>query len=324
MLETPVLLLIFNRPEVTLRVFEAIRNMKPTQLFIAADGPRKDRPDDAENCRLARQIIELIDWNCEVKTLLREENLGCKYAVSQAIDWFFENVEQGIILEDDTLPNQSFFLYCENLLNKYKSNTQIMHISGSRLIADKTEPETYYFSKYPHVWGWATWKRAWKFYDVELQKFPVSKSILTKNKVYNSKKEEKVWTDFFRAMQARKVDTWDTQWNLAIWLENGLCITPPVNLVTNIGWGIVDATHTHEEDSHLSIPALSLDIHTLIHPDSVQINKKKDVFLFEDIIYQWRIRHSLKKYIHDNMYYLFPESIKVFYRKLKNYFSFFK
>jgi len=166
---TPILFLVFNRPNTTQRVFNVIRQVKPKQLFVAADGPRRDKGADEEKCEATREIVKQIDWDCEVKTLFREENLGCGKAVSSAITWFFENVEEGIILEDDCLPNLDFFGYCEELLDRYRDNREVMFIGGDNFQKGKKWGDaSYYFSAYNHVWGWATWKRTWDIYDFKL------------------------------------------------------------------------------------------------------------------------------------------------------------
>ena len=169
MIDTPLLFIIFNRPDVTLRVFNELKKQKPKYLFIAADGPRAGFEDDIDKCKRVREVVlNEIDWDCEVKTLFRDLNLGCGHAVSGAIDWFFENVEKGIILEDDCLPNKSFFYFCENLLESYKENDEVFAISGANFQDKKIGKASYFFSKYLYVWGWATWRRAWENYDFDL------------------------------------------------------------------------------------------------------------------------------------------------------------
>ena len=156
-----VLFIIFNRPETTQRVFDAIRLAKPTRLYIAADGPRENKTGEKELCEQARKIAQNVDWDCEVKTLFQKENLGCGKAVSHAISWFFENEDMGIILEDDCLPHQSFFKYCEELLEKYKNNDRIGIISGNNFQKKrKIGSFSYYFSDIVNIWGWATWARS--------------------------------------------------------------------------------------------------------------------------------------------------------------------
>ena len=167
--DVPILFLVYNRPDTTATVFEEIRKQKPKQLFVAADGPRTDMPGDAEKCKNTRELVmNGIDWECETKTLFRDNNLGCGLAVSNAITWFFKNVEEGIILEDGTLPDQSFFTYCKVLLEKYRYDDKLKMISGNNFQQGKWRGDgSYYFSAYSHIWGWASWRRTWKEYDLK-------------------------------------------------------------------------------------------------------------------------------------------------------------
>ena len=169
-LKTAVLLVIFNRPETTQVVFEAIRKAKPPRLYVAADGPRTEVPSDAKKCKEAREIINQVDWDCEVKTLFREKGLGCGLGPSSAFTWFFEHEEDGIILEDDCLPSQSFFWFCEELLERYRHDNRVMHIGGNNFLNgwQKDRDYSYYFSNSGHIWGWATWRRAWKLFDFNI------------------------------------------------------------------------------------------------------------------------------------------------------------
>jgi len=173
-LHTPVLFLVYKRPDTTRQVFEAIRQAKPPRLYVAADGPKKNVPGEAEKVKQVREIISNgVDWDCEVKTLFRDENLGCKYGPVEGINWFFKNEEEGIILEDDTLPSQSFFWFCQELLERYKDDTRIMVISGDNFQNGITRGTcSYYFSRYNHIWGWASWRRAWKYYSVDMKLWP--------------------------------------------------------------------------------------------------------------------------------------------------------
>jgi hypothetical protein len=215
--QTPILFLIFNRPDTTKRVFESIKCIKPAKLYIAADGARKDKDGEDLLCSETRSIIDFVDWECEIKTLFRTENLGCKIAVSSSIDWFFENEEQGIILEDDCLPNQSFYNYCEDLLNRYKNDQRIMHISGCILDYNYNENynSSYYFSKIASIWGWATWKRAWLKYDFEMKAF----EEINKRKLKSYFKNDislDFYYCFFEEYFSNKIDTWDIQWIFSI------------------------------------------------------------------------------------------------------------
>lgn len=181
--DTPILLIIFKRPDTTQIVFDQLRKVKPKTLYVFADGPRKNRIGEEEKCKLAREIIESVDWECNIKKNYNEENLGCKKAVSNAITWFFENEEQGIILEDDVVPNKSFFNFTSSLLEHYRYNSKVMYISGNNFLGNKTNVNgSYYFSIYPHIWGWATWRRAWKLFDRDIKDFPAYKSKKTNSK----------------------------------------------------------------------------------------------------------------------------------------------
>jgi len=243
-MKTAILFLIFNRPDTTRQVFDIIRKAKPARLYIAADGPRNGRGGEKEKCEETRAVLKSIDWECEVKTLFRDENLGCKLAVSSAIDWFFENEEEGIILEDDCLPDLTFFKYCEELLEYYREEEKIFMVSGdnfySKSISNKWP--SYGFVKIPHIWGWATWRRAWKHYDINmngLEKYLSSETFINswQKKVY-----QKYWSEMFRKTVSGEIDTWDFSWAYSIFINNGLCVVSKINLISNIGFGLGDRT----------------------------------------------------------------------------------
>lgn len=272
---TPVLFIIFNRPETTQKVFEAIRQAKPRLLFVAADGPRPGKEGEYERCMEARKIATNVDWDCEVKTLFRDQNRGCGHGPAEAITWFFENVEQGIILEDDCLPNPSFFNFCEKLLDYYKNNSQIMHISGNNFqYGKKFGKASYYFSAYSHNWGWATWKRAWEKYRHKLDDLDDFLASEKFRKFLQTKEERKYWKALLEELRFGKEDVWDGQWQYSIWRHGGLSIIPNVNLVSNIGFG-KDATHTISPESILSsIPTRSIG--DITNPKAIAQNIKAD------------------------------------------------
>lgn len=288
-LKTAVLFLVFNRLETTRQVFAAIRKAKPPRLYIAADGARADKESEDEKVKEVREyVMSHIDWACEVKTLFRYKNLGCKYAVSGAIDWFFSNEEMGIILEDDCLPSQSFFWYCEELLERYKDNTQIMHIGGFPYVKGKDiNDESYYFSQYSMVWGWATWKQAWEKYDVDMKIWPKIKE----NKIhfnmfcnfYEAQFREKIWDLVYN----REIDTWDYQWLFAIRLQSGIAILPKKNLIINLGFND-EATHTKKQPKN-HFPDLHEINMPLVHPDYIVIDRNWDSLYFNTFkYYYWR------------------------------------
>lgn len=275
-LKTAVLFLIFNRPDTTRQVFEAIRKAKPPRLYVAADGPRADKAGEAEKVEQARRIATQVDWECEVKTLFREKNLGCRVAVSSAIDWFFENEEEGIILEDDSLPSQSFFWFCEELLEKYRDDMRIMAVSGDNFQKDRVRNEfSYYFSRFNHCWGWASWRRAWSYYEKDMQSWPYIRDNDYMQDILLDKAAVKYWSKIFEAVYKNKIDTWDYQWTFSCWIQNGLTVLPNVNLVSNIGFD-GDATHTTGKDNANSkIPVFNLSF-PLKHPNWMIKDKKAD------------------------------------------------
>jgi hypothetical protein len=272
-LNTAVLFLVFNRLDTTKQVFQAIRQAKPPRLYIAADGARESKQGEAENVQVVRDcIMENIDWECDVKTLFRDENLGCKYAVSGAINWFFENEEMGIILEDDCLPSQSFFWFCEELLEKYKNNESIGMISGDNFFIEHQKLKESYFYSYGNIWGWASWKRVWKNYDVSMKTWGDDimkdslKLFLNNEKIFNSL--SKMFDDTYDD----KINTWANQFLYSRLINKFLTINPSLNLVKNIGFG-KEATHTKGDDifSHLKSNNITFP---LIHPNNININKE--------------------------------------------------
>lgn len=284
-MDTPVLFLIYNRPDTTKKVFEAIKKARPKNLFIAADGPKAEDQLDKSRCDKTRKVIEDIDWKCKTQTLYRDTNLGCKYAVSSSIDWFFKNVDRGIILEDDCLPDQSFFQYCEELLNKYSDNSEIMHISGNNFQQKNKKIKyngDYYFSLVPHIWGWATWRRAWALYDRDMNKWPEIKKNNFLQNLFNNKAIAYRWENLFQQYWEHKIDSWDGQWAFACFTNHGLCINPKYNLISNIGFN-EEATHTKYKQ-HEYANMTSTNISTpLIHPDSFEINNQADNYTYKNV-----------------------------------------
>jgi hypothetical protein len=244
-MKTPVLLVVFNRPETTRTAFAAIRAARPERLYVAADGPRPDRAGEAERCADVRRIATAVDWPCEVHTLFRDHNLGCKIGVSSGIDWFFANEEAGIILEDDIVPHPSFFPYCEALLERYRDDASVAMISGCSLIGDRHGSNaSYVFSRYLHVWGWASWRRAWAHYDVSMKAWPSAPARQRLAQVLDGRRGAiAYWSGVFDRMARSEIDTWDYQWVFSSWMQDMVAIFPAATLVDNIGFG-ADATHT--------------------------------------------------------------------------------
>ena len=254
-----------------------LRKVKPTELFVAADGPRLGREEEAVRCKSAREIATSVDWPCQVKTLLRDQNLGCEKAVSGAISWFFEHVEQGIILEDDCIADPSFFAFCGELLERYAEESKVGVITGDNFQKGRRRGDfSYYYSKHPHCWGWATWRRCWMFYRETMFDSENELNETIEN-FHCTKGEQEIWRRKFKMTAAREVDSWAYRWTYACWKQKLLTITPQKNLVENIGFG-EEATHTLGSGNNLP-KANSIEF-PLSHPDSKSIRQhvKADAF----------------------------------------------
>jgi hypothetical protein len=278
-MNTPIVFIIFKRPDTTEKVFETIRQAKPTKLFVIADGPRLDRPGEGEKCEAARAIIERVDWDCEVIKNYSDTNLGCAKRVSSGLDWVFSNVEEAIILEDDCVPNSTFFPFCEELLNKYRFDSRIMSISGNNFYnCHLKNQDSYYFSRYFHCWGWATWRRSWQYYDGNMKQWLDSLNNKWLEDILLDSKAVQYWTGIFQLTFDGTIDTWDYPWMFNCWTQSGLSIIPKVNLVTNMGYG-VDATHTGNRSSKFSnLTTFGIDF-PLKHPDLIIRNSIADDFI---------------------------------------------
>ena len=277
---TAILFMVFNRPELTKKSFEKICQVKPSKLYVACDGPREGHENDKESVTKVREIVAMVNWPCEVKTLFQENNLGCKKGCITAIDWFFEKEEKGIILEDDCLPHLDFFNFCENLLDRYNDDDSVSFITGNNFQNGNLRGDaSYYFSKYISLWGWATWKSSWQRYDVGNMKFwPEWKNSKDFSDKIPDKVEKKYWKNIFNLMYLDKIDTWDHPLTASVWYNGGLTATPNNNLVSNIGFG-EGATHTIIEDNENSMmPVLSIGVSK--HPKKVERNIQADDWSF--------------------------------------------
>ncbi|GAB3823431.1 nucleotide-diphospho-sugar transferase [Hymenobacter jeollabukensis] len=280
---TSVLLLVFNRPEPTRRVLDALREVRPARLYVAADGPRAHRPTDAVLCQQVRELVRTaVDWSCELHTLYHDTNLNCGVAPATAISWFFGHESEGIILEDDCVPAPEFFPFCQDLLARYRHDSRVMHIGGNNFAAEALRPlpagaDSYYFSGQVNSWGWATWRRAWHLFDFSLRLWPELQRRGLLGRLYPSALERRYWLPKFAALHAAPTppDIWDYQWHFAVAAHSGLCIVPAVNLVRNIGFG-TDATHTFDAgDAHADVPTAALQW-PLQHPPAVLRDRARD------------------------------------------------
>ncbi len=218
---SPVLFLVFNRPDKTRRVFQQIRSVQPSRLYIAADGPRPKNDEDIELCNQVKDIISSVDWPCSVNYLYPKENKGCKVAVSSAINWFFRYEEQGIILEDDCLPEASFFRFCDLMLEKYRLDNRVFSITGSNgQLGVQRGSGSYYFSELSNIWGWASWRRTWNMYELDLASYNVIDAFNTLQKKFSDPLLVNIWMDFFLRLKKGVTDTWDQQFQFMTFFKN--------------------------------------------------------------------------------------------------------
>ncbi|MFD0763440.1 nucleotide-diphospho-sugar transferase [Mucilaginibacter lutimaris] len=294
--QSAVLFIIFNRPDTTERVFARIREARPPRLYIAADGPRPQKPGEDALCRQTRTIAAKVDWPCEVKTLFRDVNLGCKEAVSSAVTWFFNNEEEGIVLEDDCLPNNDFFRFCDVMLERYRHDTRIRHIGGANLQqGNKRGEASYYYSNMTHVWGWAGWRRVWKDYDKELSPYHVTDVRAQLETIFDDSFAIDTWMEIFIKIKAGEIDTWDYQYGFLNFFNNSLSVIPNYNLISNIGFG-ENSTHTTDVGNpNANIPLQEFG--DITHPLYVLPQKQADYYTLShdfNLDYRWR-RHNKTK-----------------------------
>ncbi|KAA6232075.1 glycosyltransferase family 2 protein [Chlorobium phaeovibrioides] len=278
-MRSPVLFLTYKRFRTAEPVFEAIRQAKPPRLYFASNAPNPANEGEDQLVQKVRNLLKLVDWPCEVYTLFHEKYFAVKYSIPTAIDWFFEHEEEGIILEDDVLPHPDFFMFCETLLHRYAEDHRVWMITGDNFQdGQKRGSGSYYFSRYTHIWGWATWRRAWKHYDIDISYWKEWNKSDAWRQLWSDNVERHYWEKIFNRMFDHGIDTWDYQWTASAWYHGGLTATPNVNLVSNIGFG-EDATHTTSaSSSHAEIPVQSLG--ELMHPAKIEQDKNADRYAF--------------------------------------------
>ena len=245
-MNTPILLIAWRRPHTLRQVIDAVRPVAPSRVFVACDGPNPNRLGEDKKVAATRAVIETeIDWPCQINRLYSDVNLGCRLGVSRAITWFFEQVEEGIILEDDCVPHPDFFTYCTTLLKRYRDDTRVWCISGNNFQKGQWRGDgSYYFSRYNHCWGWASWRRCWSKYDAELTQWPKLRNAKLLKTIFEDSVERQYWSDIWQKLLERgQPDTWDYQWSFTCFVNSGLTALPNRNLINNVGFD-GDATHT--------------------------------------------------------------------------------
>jgi hypothetical protein len=291
-LTTPVAFIIFNRPDVTERVFQAIRQAQPKKLLVIADGPRADRPGEAEKCAVTRAIIDKVDWDCEVLTNYSKDNLGCGVRIYTGLDWVYSQVEEAIILEDDCLPSESFFEYCQTLLNHYRDDERVMQIGGNNFQNGiERTPYSYYFSRYNHSWGWASWRRAWGKFNFHIKTWKEFYDSNMMSSILEDPIEREYWSVIFNEIAAvPDLSVWDYQWTYACWSNHGLSIIPQKNLVSNLGFN-ESSTHTSNTSSPLANMQVD-NIWEIKHPPFVARCQEADKYTFDEVFGGNNIRFS--------------------------------
>jgi hypothetical protein len=271
----PVVLLVFNRPALTAQLLERLRVVKPSTILVVADGPRPDHPEDTGACAQVRDLIKgRIDWPATVRTDYAEANLGLRRRVSSGLNWAFQQVEEAVILEDDCLPAPDFFRFCAELLDYYRQDTRVGVIAGVNFQPPSfSRPASYYFSKYPHCWGWATWRRAWRKFDSDATHWPALKVGGLLNHLFPNPAEAEYWTRIFDEVYAGKRNSWAYPWTLSCWGQSLLSIIPTVNLVSNLGGG-AEATHC-ADSPFLHRPTVPM-VFPLQHPANVVMDHIAD------------------------------------------------
>jgi hypothetical protein len=293
----PVLLIAFNRPEPTARVLALLSQVQPLRLYVSCDGPRPDRPSDLEHCAAVRRLLApapegAVDWPCALQLQLAETNQGCRVGVSTALDWFFAMEPEGIVLEDDILPDLSFFPYCQQLLERYRHDSRIGVIAANNhQRRPPVDGSSYRFSIYSHCWGWASWRRAWAHYDRNLMGWPAFRAAGWLEQL-GGPAFARLWGQWLDQLVAGRIDTWDMVWQFSCWQQGLLTVIPAMELVENIGFG-AEATHTFDERSPLG-PRGTLPL-PLVHPAVIQADRWRDSDTFRRLYRRsWR-RELLRK-----------------------------
>jgi len=299
-ISSPIAYFVFNRPRHTRKTFAVIRGQMPSQLFIIADGPREKYPEDIERCRKVREIVETIDWPCKVHRNYSDTNLGCKRRVSSGLDWVFSQVDRAIILEDDCFASAEFFSFCDTLLEFYKDNDKVWVVSGNSLQPEHQRGDgSYYFSKYPDCWGWATWQRAWQHYQGDLPFLEEWKNSPRWRECFPARVEQRYWDRIFNLVQRGKIDTWDFPWTACAIYGGGLAATPNANLVQNIGFD-AEGTHTTTLDERFAYDITPLG--SMVHPSGIKADVQADEFYFQQFfVSRYRLWQRLIRKLKGNI-----------------------
>jgi hypothetical protein len=317
MMNTPVILIIFRRPDLTEQVLRCIERARPAKLFVVADGPREGHPEDVEQVLAARALIDTIDWPCEVYRNFSDINLGCGLRPATGISWAFEHVDRAIILEDDCVPDDSFFRFCDELLERFEDDERVMQISGNNFqFGHKRGEASYYFSRFGICWGWATWRRAWKHFDFELKGWGELRDRNWLEAHLGDAVAGEIFREIFESAHKShgRVDYWDYQWTFACWTQNGLSISPNCTLVTNLGCR-PDGTHTKSANSKIARLATEAMDFPIRHPNFVMPEYEADHVFCQNLAAGRKRKPGLSyKRVRSRVSAMLPQTLKKFLR----------
>ena len=304
-LTTPILFLTYKRFDTAKKVFDSIKKAQPKKLYFVSNAPKNNDFEEYKKISKVRSLVDQIDWDCNVITLFREEYLDVKQSITNSIDWFFLLEEKGIILEDDCVPVQSFYTFCQDLLSYYENDNEVYSIGGCCFFEDLNLPENEYrFSKHAYIWGWATWRRAWKKYDLKMSQWPNYKNTKSFKSIFRNKLIRYYWINIFNSVYRGQINTWDYQWVYSVWLNNGITIIPNRNLITNIGFGN-DSNFTNDKNSIEANMKVSEVKFPLKHIDNKIINSIDQKYV-EKYIYRitfWSFIKSMSYRIYINYFF---------------------
>lgn len=282
-LQTPVLVIAYRRAETTRQVIDSLRGLRPERLYFAANGPDPARPDDPAQCESARGVLGEVDWPCEIRRLFRTEHLPARESIARAIDWFFEHETEGVILEDDCICAPAFFRMAQELLIRYRDRTEVMQIGATNFAPHLTGGgDSYSFSGYAYIWGWATWRRAWRLFDLQMSTFDEASVRAILRSRFPRWRDRSFWLAMYRYLSSGRLDTWDVQWNFALFRANGLSVVPRVNLVRNIGFGAQSTNTTNAQNAFASMAPGELAF-PLKHPERLQAAERADDWVSDHV-----------------------------------------
>ncbi len=283
-LTTPIAFEVFNRPEHTRRVFSAIAAVRPTQLFIMADGPRHDHLEDVKRCAEVRAIVEDIRWPCKVWADFAPTNMGCGDRSISGLNWVFEHVDEVIFVEDDALPELSFFQFCHEMLQRFRDDQRVVTVRGVNLFPERSLGYSYFFSSLFGTWGLALWRRTWEQFDPAMTIWPEARERGLLANVFPTRAHWRYWQRILDGCHGEHF-SWDYAFALSCWLQGGLTVVPARNLVRNIGFG-ADSTHTKVDTGLGKLPLQTLDF-PLHHPPFVLPDRG-----YDDLACDWLVQET--------------------------------